>query len=424
MPLFEYASNLQLNDGTFVDIGGDLNLHITQPAPIHPNNDPLNTLESAFSQGIGRQLLGGERSGLNHAGAMRLLPYDDALPHPSHPGHEFGAPSIFEPHGIVEHTPIPQRPNAVNGYTDMSHTQTAPRYLLTESASMSGPSDIPPSTSSALVIRHPVPSTHIVPEQPFMQSFHAGTVHAAMFPAPPMNIHDVPFLNYYPSTNLGPFGEPSRPFPGQLSWPSAFDPLPQDGPKTSINVGGNVNHIQRQGESGFHILHRAVASDAFHNAAARYPQPRCHPETRMEILEDLHQWSSRTDFGSSILWLHGPAGAGKSAIAQSFCQTLEAEHRLGAGFFFKRGHPSRGSAHKLFPTIAYQLARSRPDLKRAISEVVEDDPSIVDTDLSTQALKLIIEPCRRNSRTCNLVIVVDGLDECEGQHLQQEILCL
>ncbi|KAJ7672355.1 hypothetical protein DFH06DRAFT_1363117, partial [Mycena polygramma] len=151
----------------------------------------------------------------------------------------------------------------------------------------------------------------------------------------------------------------------------------------------------------------------------------CHPDTRTAMLEDLHEWSSRTDFGSSILWLHGPAGAGKSAIAQSFCEMLKAEARLGASFFFKRGDASRGSGSRLFSAIAYQLARSLPDLKQAISAIVEDDPSIVDTDLSTQVLKLIIEPCRFNTPTCNLVVVViDGLDECEGHHIQREILRL
>ncbi|KAJ7678019.1 hypothetical protein DFH06DRAFT_564698 [Mycena polygramma] len=141
------------------------------------------------------------------------------------------------------------------------------------------------------------------------------------------------------------------------------------------------------------------------------------------MLQDLHDWASQSDSGSSILWLHGPAGAGKSAIAQSFCEMLEAEGRLGASFFFKRGDAARGSGNKLFPTLAYQLARSRPDLKQAISAIVEDDPSIVDKDLSTQVLKLIIDPCGRRVRTRNLVIVIDGLDECEGEHIQRQILC-
>ncbi|KAJ7678042.1 hypothetical protein DFH06DRAFT_1422506 [Mycena polygramma] len=189
------------------------------------------------------------------------------------------------------------------------------------------------------------------------------------------------------------------------------------GPKTNIHVSGNMNN--HRGESGFHILHRAIAGDAFHDAAERFPLPKCHPETRTEMLEDLHEWSK---FGSSVLWLHGPAGAGKSAIAQSFCQQLAEEGHLGASFFFKRRDGSRGSGKRLFSTIAYQLALCLPDLKQIISQLVEDDPSILERALSTQLQKLIIEPCQHIVWSRPLVVVIDGLDECEDQIIQRELL--
>ncbi|KAJ7892024.1 hypothetical protein B0H13DRAFT_1625744, partial [Mycena leptocephala] len=160
-----------------------------------------------------------------------------------------------------------------------------------------------------------------------------------------------------------------------------------------------------------------AAGDAFHDAAERSPQPKCHAETRTELLQELWDWSSEDDPNSRVLWLYGPAGAGKSAIAQSFCQQLEEEGRLGASFFFKRRHPSRGNGKKLFATIAYQLAVLLPEL----SQAVEKDPTIVDRSLSLQLRRLIIEPCQR-SLTHSLVIVIDGLDECEGTNVQQEIL--
>ncbi|KAJ7934932.1 hypothetical protein B0H13DRAFT_2227232 [Mycena leptocephala] len=170
------------------------------------------------------------------------------------------------------------------------------------------------------------------------------------------------------------------------------------------------------------MLRSAAASDAFHNSAQRFPQPKCHPETRTKMLKDILGWSSTSGHSDSVLWLHGPAGAGKPAIAQTFCQNLEAEGRLGATFFFKRGYPSRGTGNKLFPTIADQLAVSRPELKTAISQIVEDDPSRLDRAFPIQLRKLIIEPCRRSFRSRTLVIVIDGLDECEGPGIQQEIL--
>jgi hypothetical protein len=120
--------------------------------------------------------------------------------------------------------------------------------------------------------------------------------------------------------------------------------------------------------------------------------------------------------------LHGPAGAGKSAIAQSLCQKLEEEDHLGASFFFKRGHPSRGHAKRLIATIAYQLALRLPDFNCHISKSVESDPSLVDKSLSIQLQKLIVEPCQQSTSARSLVVVIDGLDECEDKNIQQEIL--
>ncbi|KAJ7759787.1 hypothetical protein DFH07DRAFT_443279, partial [Mycena maculata] len=224
-------------------------------------------------------------------------------------------------------------------------------------------------------------------------------------------------------------------------------------PSTIINggtfIGGNVNNIQRHGEAGLHILHRAISGDAFHDSAERYPQPRCHPDTRTELLDVLWKWAygiepprnwtshdpqddeehqaascshEDNEPSSSILWLYGPAGSGKSAIAQSLCQKLKEEGRLGGSFFFKRGHPSRGNAKKLLPTLAYQLALLLPDLKQLISQTVENDPAIVDRTLSHQLQELIIGPCRRSSLSTPASIIIDGLDECDGQDIQQEIL--
>jgi hypothetical protein len=180
----------------------------------------------------------------------------------------------------------------------------------------------------------------------------------------------------------------------------------------------------QHGNQGLDILRHAAASDAFHDSAERYPQPKCHPETRTEILKDLWDWSSGTDRSSTVLWLHGPAGSGKSAIAQSFCQNLETKDRLGASFFFKRGHPSRGSSRKLFSTIAYQLALAKnlSDLHRVISRSIKDNPSILDRSLSIQLQKLIVKPCQKTLTGHPAVIVIDGLDECHDQNIQLEIL--
>jgi hypothetical protein len=127
---------------------------------------------------------------------------------------------------------------------------------------------------------------------------------------------------------------------------------------------------------------------------------------------------------SRILWLNGPAGAGKSAVAQSLCMQLEVEGYLGASFIFKRGNVSRGNGNKLFPTIAYQLGLHLSQLRGAIAQVVEKDPSIMERSLSIQVERLIIEPCQMHlsRRRQPVPVIIDGLDECTGVEIQQEIL--
>ncbi|KAJ7738236.1 hypothetical protein DFH07DRAFT_984400, partial [Mycena maculata] len=174
-------------------------------------------------------------------------------------------------------------------------------------------------------------------------------------------------------------------------------------------------------------LHRASAGDAFHDSGERFPPPRCHPETRVKLLDELLDWASGTgprSTSSKILWFHGPAGAGKSAVAQSLCQRLQEQRLLGGSFFFKRGHPSRGNANKLFPTIAYQLALMHPELSCSISQTVERDPAIVDRSLRLQLENLIVGPCGQALLTLPFCVVIDGLDECDSHNNQQEILKL
>jgi adenylylsulfate kinase-like enzyme len=50
------------------------------------------------------------------------------------------------------------------------------------------------------------------------------------------------------------------------------------------------------------------------------------------MLDGLCGWATEHDPTTSVLWLYGPAGAGKSAIAQSLCQRLEEDGHLGGSF--------------------------------------------------------------------------------------------
>ncbi|KAJ7881675.1 hypothetical protein B0H13DRAFT_1470569, partial [Mycena leptocephala] len=156
----------------------------------------------------------------------------------------------------------------------------------------------------------------------------------------------------------------------------------------------------------------------------RSPHPKCHHDAQIELLDDICSWSSEDDPKSQILWLYGRAGAGKSAIAQALCHKIEAEGRLGGSFFFKQGHPSRGNGNKLFITIAYQLSQRKGNtaLKNAILHAVQENPSLLHRSLSVQLQSLIVEPCLQNLSGHALVVIIDGLDECQDENVQLEIL--
>ncbi|KAF7372995.1 NACHT domain-containing protein [Mycena sanguinolenta] len=181
-------------------------------------------------------------------------------------------------------------------------------------------------------------------------------------------------------------------------------------------------NIHQHGYRGIDILHRTVALAAMHDSAESYPQPRCHPETRTKMLDDLRKWALQPHPKTTILWLYGPAGAGKSTIMQTLAGQLRNAGRLGGCFFFKRTHVARGNARTLFATIAYQLALSASWLKTPISETVENDPSIVARSIDTQMRTLISEPSSPYRNHDPLAIIIDGLDECDGHDVQENIL--
>ena len=60
------------------------------------------------------------------------------------------------------------------------------------------------------------------------------------------------------------------------------------------------------------ILHRATATAAFHNSKERFDPPKCHPKTRVAVLDKIMRWIEwEGDLQSFIMCVCGPAGGGK-----------------------------------------------------------------------------------------------------------------
>ncbi|KAJ7098962.1 hypothetical protein C8R44DRAFT_859576 [Mycena epipterygia] len=198
-------------------------------------------------------------------------------------------------------------------------------------------------------------------------------------------------------------------------------------PNTYNSVGGDMTQltVTSYGESGIDILYQYVVMEALHNSGERFPEPACHPGTRTELLEQLRSWSTDTNPDSTILWLHGSAGLGKSAIAQMFAEECHKQRRLGGSFLFRRGHPKRGTWHGLITTIVYQLAKSVAEFLLPLQQAMEADKLVVGRAIPVQFQHLLVEPFRHIPVPRIVpVIVLDGLDECADHTIQQQILQL
>jgi NACHT domain len=128
-----------------------------------------------------------------------------------------------------------------------------------------------------------------------------------------------------------------------------------------------------------------------------------------------------------IFWLNGMAGTGKSTIARTVAYKYYNRNRLGASFFFSRGGGDVSHAGKFVTSIAAQLAGKSPSLKRSICEVITEYSAIASQALRDQWNQLVLQPLSKleaNSLQSPLLIVIDALDECEGENNIRMILQL
>ncbi|KAF9470816.1 hypothetical protein BDN70DRAFT_784487, partial [Pholiota conissans] len=168
---------------------------------------------------------------------------------------------------------------------------------------------------------------------------------------------------------------------------------------------------------------------ALYNSSARFDPPKCHPNTRVAVLEYLIGWIfGRNDPEALIMWLYGPASAGKSAILQTIAEWFAERNSLLASFFFGRSDPTRNHIKPLIPTIACQIAITIPDIKPYVEGAIEYDPFLLDKSLATQFQLLIAAPLQALVVSGNLkpgsprLIIIDGLDECDDPKMQNMIL--
>ncbi|KAF8871388.1 hypothetical protein CPB84DRAFT_792515 [Gymnopilus junonius] len=215
---------------------------------------------------------------------------------------------------------------------------------------------------------------------------------------------------------------------------------------------------------GLKVLYGRVATDAMHDSKDEYDRPKCHPATCKAIIDEIIDWVENDNLNYPFLWMNGPVGSGKSTIARTIAKILTStephEGSFAASFFFRKTVPGRNNPTRLVATIAYQLTRHVPKVKKHIAVALEKEPFVFDQSYEDQMAKLVMGPLIRLADRSRIpllpdfealldliaelfmqlinhpsaqdysagkrrrLVIIDGLDECGGLDSQVKILKL
>ncbi|KAJ3566391.1 hypothetical protein NP233_g7036 [Leucocoprinus birnbaumii] len=190
-------------------------------------------------------------------------------------------------------------------------------------------------------------------------------------------------------------------------------------------VSNTLNHMP--GKQGLAILLAHSMRDAFHDSSDRWPPPRCHYDSRQELLKTITHWGRGQSGASSklLLWMHGPFGVGKSAVGQNSAEAFEKLEKLAASVFFSRPN-RRNNPIRVFTSIIYQLVLKCPQLADILDHKILNNPTILTAALPRQFEELIVKPLRQiSSQVTDMegwVIILDGFDEVDGIEAQCHII--
>ncbi|KAG1777458.1 hypothetical protein EV702DRAFT_261974 [Suillus placidus] len=176
-------------------------------------------------------------------------------------------------------------------------------------------------------------------------------------------------------------------------------------------------------------LSEVAVKGAQYNSRERQPHPKCLQGTRVDLLKHIHGFLDDTE-KNQLVWLHGTAGVGKSAVAFTVAERMRGlkvteethvEKRLAGTFFFSRKHTKRCTTGYFFASLVYQLASNFPSIRKDVNRAIRDNPALLDPDapLCDQMEALFLRPLRwlrlRLRGGPPLSFVIDALDECTSE---------
>ncbi|CAE6419264.1 unnamed protein product [Rhizoctonia solani] len=199
--------------------------------------------------------------------------------------------------------------------------------------------------------------------------------------------------------------------------------------ETTFSIHDRVHSIHNQAHQRdqYDLLNRLEPSDAaVYNSreADSLHRGPCAEHTRINVLSQIDEWI-RNSKSASIFWLCGMVGTGKTTIFYTLCKDLDDQNQLAASYFCSRYLEKCGNVNRIFPSIAYQIAKFSLPFRRALSRILESkDPQKYQPKVQLKAL--IIDPLDECKAELNqdLVVVIDALDECDGRDSTAQLLSL
>ena len=136
---------------------------------------------------------------------------------------------------------------------------------------------------------------------------------------------------------------------------------------------------------------RSIADAAHDSSVTESYKSSCLKGTRTQHIDDITAWTTRVNQSQQhrLLWMWGPAGVGKSAIAKSCAEKTAAQRRLGASFFFSRTQHVDDPL-RFFTTIAHQLTMEIDEYRKALDLKIQHNPTLPSKGIDVQFRELII----------------------------------
>ncbi|KAF5326812.1 hypothetical protein D9619_005124 [Psilocybe cf. subviscida] len=177
-------------------------------------------------------------------------------------------------------------------------------------------------------------------------------------------------------------------------------------------------------KQGFKLLCKNASPAARYGSGESFTGPRCHPGTRVAVQDYIFKWLDDEN-GQIAMWMHGPVGIGKSAIAQTIAHQAAERGKLSSAFFFFRSDDTRNSARNLVPTLAYEMTQQMPHTRDPVCQTIGANPLLFSSPLDSQISNALLRPLSvpfEPSPRRRMLVIIDGLDECLDTEMQQAII--